>query len=151
MLCITKRHIWSSGLLLGKSTMHPSPLCQYKSSWGLSLQRIKVWYKFYSGPILCRGKEVHRGFVVWINLLEIKYMLQSGSDYTDASCMTEERIIHIDLLPYKRRLLLVPGRGSSYQHIELSREMKPQEPWKLHQQVAGAGECFLWADSLFRL
>lgn len=43
-------------------------------------------------------KEVHRGFVVWINLLEIKYMLQSGSGCMNTSCMTEERIIHMNVL-----------------------------------------------------
>lgn len=87
-------------------------------------------------------KEVHRAFGVWINLLEIKSMLQSGSGCMNTSCMTEEKIIHTNLLPYKRQLLLVPGRGSSYQYIELSSKMNPQEPRKLHQHVSRAWRIF---------
>jgi len=143
MLCNTKRHVWSSGLLLGKSTMHPSPSANVRVA-GLCPCRGSKWDTSFSRDLFFAGgkKEVHRGFVVWINLLEIKHMSQSGSGCTNTSRMTEERVIHVNLLPYKRRLLLVPGTGISYRYIELSSKMKPREPWKRPQQVSGAWGVF---------
>lgn len=62
--------------------------------------------------------------------------------FAGTSCIAEERIICSNLLLEKIRLLLVPGRGSSYQYIELSSKMEQQEPRKCHQQVVRAWRMF---------